>query len=50
MKLIHFLDQFPVEESYEFYNKSYREKSDLSCVKSEKVTHHYWFSGAIFFL
>lgn len=49
MKLIHFLNQFPDEESCELFIKSYREKSGIFCKKCEKVTHHYWFSGAKFF-
>ena len=49
MKLIHFLNQFPDEESCELFIKSYREKFGIFCKKCEKVTHHYWFSGAKFF-
>jgi len=49
MKLIHFLNEFPDEESCELSIKSYREKSGIYCKKCEKVTHHWWFSGAKFF-
>lgn len=49
MKLIHFMNQFPDEESCELFIKSYREKSGIYCKKCEKVTHHYWFSGSKFF-
>jgi hypothetical protein len=48
MKLIHFLNEFPDEESCELSIKSYREKSGIYCKKCKKVTHHYWFSGQSF--